>query len=425
MADSTILVRGEGWKFKAAIGLGGLAVIVVLAFLYRLEVGLIVLAIGSAVGARFWIWAIHQKNFADHLKRQAGLERRKLEAETKRLEYEADKARILRHFLEFNSGVFHIEHPGEAVKVRQFYPAVQASKPLADLPPLLPPPEPPIKRLLDIDWRHLLILGPTGSGKTTIANHLIDAAEYNAIIYALDPHATQNRLRGLPWSPRAQVVGDGRDWTAIDAMLISLLGEMNDRFKLSGAAMQPVYIANDEWLAVLKNCPHAREFFETIGSEAAKVNMHLMIATQAATVDDLGCSAAVRDNLVELRLDHALKAQNRGELRWGRRRDSVEVVELPGPYKALPVPLGYRAYFPPAVYQRAEVLEPMEPVPDLDAGPVPAVPTEKELRICELWDEGGWSQRAIYLEIYGKEPGGGRQLNEGITEILRRFGRIE
>jgi hypothetical protein len=31
MPDSTILVKGEGWKFKAAIGLGGLAVIVVTA----------------------------------------------------------------------------------------------------------------------------------------------------------------------------------------------------------------------------------------------------------------------------------------------------------------------------------------------------------------------------------------------------------
>lgn len=174
--------------------------------------------------------------------------------------------------------------------------------------------------------------------------------------------------------------------------------------------MQPIYIANDEWLAVKKNCPHANEFFETIGSEAAKVNMHLMIATQAATVDDLGCSAAVRDNLVELRLDHALKAQNRGELRWGKRRDSIEVVELPGPY---------RAYLPPAVYQRAEVLEPIDPVPDLDAGPVPVAPNREELQICELWKKGE-SLRAIHKEIWGTEFGGKQA--DRIKDILIKWG---
>jgi len=423
MADSTILVKGEGWKVKVAIGLGGLAVIVILAFLYRIEVGLIVLAIGSAVGARVWVWAIHQHKLAH-------FERRRLEAEVRRLEYLADEARIKRHFLETNSGVFHIEHPTETIGVRQFYPAVSASRALAELSPLLPEPEPPVKRLLDIVWPHLLIVGPTGSGKTTVANHLIDNAEYDAIIYALDPHATQNKNRGLPWSPRAQVIGDGREWAIVDAMLVNLLVEMDDRFKSGRAALQPVYIANDEWLAVKKNCQHANEFFETIGSEAAKVNIHLMIATQAATVDDLGCSAAVRDNLVELRLDHALKAQNRGELRWGKRRDSIEVVELPGRYRAAfvlrPEPgspeQGRRVEGSVVRMPEAVTPEPIEPpIPELDPGPIAPAPTADELRICELWDAGA-SLRAIWKEVYGTEFGGNQA--DRIKEVLRKWGRV-
>lgn len=409
MSDTTVLVKGEGWKFKAAIGLGGLAFIIILAFMYHFQIGVIVLVAGLGVGARVWVWAIHQH-------RLAGFERRRLLAEIKRLEYEADKARIARHFLETASGVFHIRHEKEEIDVKGFYPAVQASKLLADMPLPLPAPEPPLKRLLDIDWRHLLILGPTGSGKTTIANHLIDAAPYNAIIYALDPHATLNARRGLPWSPRAQVIGDGRDWAAVDAMLLKLLKEMDDRFKSDKAAAQPIYIANDEWLAVKKNCTHANEFFETIGSEAAKVDMHLMIATQAATVDDLGVSAAVRDNLLELRLDHALKAQNRGELRWGKRRDSVEVVELPGRYRAVFLPAR-------AVTEPMPIQEPVEPLPDLDPGPSPLSPTPDELKICELWDGGVRSLRAIHKETYGTEFGG-RQAEE-IKKVLRRFGRVE
>lgn len=427
MADSTILVRGEGWKFKAAIGLGGLAVIVILAFLYRLEVGLIVLAIGSAVGARVWVWAIHQHKLAD-------FERRRLEAETKKLEYEADKLRIARHFLEFNTGVFHIGHKDEVVEVRQFYPAVQASKPLADLPPLLPAPEPPLKRLLDIDFIHMLIRGPSGSGKTTVGNWLIDNAKPDAAIYVLDPHASQNASKGLPWSPRAEVIGDGRDWRAIDVRLQGLMTELDRRYKVPGevarrgqrykssSVFQEILIVSDEWLAVLEHCPHAREFFETVGSEARKVDMRLIVMTIAATVDDLKCSAAVRDNLVELRLDHGLKAQNRGELRWGR--GNIETVELPG---------RYRAYFiPPTLQDRVEVPqapgsppwgEAVEPVPEIDAGPVPAVPTADELKICELWDGGTRSLRGIHAGI-SEATFGGRQAEE-IKEVLRRFGRVE
>lgn len=409
MTDSTILIKSpDGWKVKAAVGLGGLAVVVILAFLYRVEVGLIVLSIGGAVGARVWVWAVHAHKLAN-------FERRRWLADVIKAEAEAAAAKARSYFVETNTGVFVLD----GIAISQFYPAVSASKLLADIPLPLPEPEPPVKRLLDIVWPHILILGPTGSGKTTVANHLIDAAEYDAIIYALDPHATQNRLKGLPWSPRARVIGDGRDWPAIDTMLVSLLVEMDNRFKQrpdpllpTPYSLLPIYIANDEWLAVLKNCPHAREFFETIGSEAAKVNMHLMIATQAATVDDLGCSAAVRDNLVELRLDHALKAHNRGELRWGKRRDSIEVVELPGRYRAV---APFRAVTEPMPTQEA-----VEPLPILDAGPVPPVPTEEELRVFELHQQGKLPY-AIYKELYPDRTYGGNQANE-IKAILARFG---
>lgn len=421
MADSTILVKGEGWKVKAALGLGGLTTLIILAFMYRIEIGVITLAIGLTYTIRLGLSAFHYH-------RLAGFERRKTEAETAKLEYEALQAKARSYFIETNTGVFVLD----GITISQFYPALRVSQPFADASLLLPAPgpngpnQPPVKRLLDIKYEHILIVGPTRSGKTTVANHLIDAAEYDATIYALDPHATQNRLKGLSWSPRAQVVGDGRDWAAIDAMLVSLLAEMNDRFRRS-TIPQPVYVANDEWLAVLKNCPHAKGFFETFGSEAAKVNMHLIIATQAATVDDLGCSADVRDNLVELRLSHASKAENRGQLRWGRGRDTVELVELPGVYRGAFTPARaiISASQSPLGTEPMPVQEPVEPepLPVLDAGPVAPIPTADELKICEAWDRGIRSLRSIHAEI-SEAVFGGKQAN-GIKDVLRRFGRIE
>lgn len=402
MSDSTILVRGEGWKFKAAIGLGGLAVIVVLAFLYRLEVGLIVLAIGSAVGARVWVWAIHQHKLAD-------FERRRLEAETRKIEAEAIKAKAHSFFVETNTGVFVLD----GIAISQFYPAVQASKLLADAPPLLPPPEPPVKRLLDIEFIHLLVVGPSGSGKSTVLCHLIDNEPGNTAVVVLDPHSRFNI-----WPARAdKVIGDGRNYEAIDQELVNLIAQMNRRYNGLESTSQRILVVCDEWLNIVDHCPNGTGFFNTIGSEARKVNMSLVLSSISSTVDDLAVSGAIRDNLSQLSLSPSLKAKNQALLRLSRK--DRELVELPGRYRAYFIP-DTRSHVPPP-----EVAGPVDPLPDLDAGPVPAVPTEKELRICELWDEGGWSQRAIYLEVYGKEPGGGRQLNEGVTEILRRFGRIE
>lgn len=403
MTDSTILIKSpDGWKFKAAVGIGGLAVVVILAFLYRIEVGLIVLTIGSAIGARVWVWAIHQYKLAE-------FERRRVEAEVAKAEAEAVQAKTRAYFVEVNAGTFVLD----GIVIASFYPAVTASRLLADAPVLLPHPEPSVKRLLDIDFIHMLIRGPSGSGKTTIGNWLIDNARPGAAIYVLDPHATQNARLGLPWSPRAEVVGDGRDWQAIDSKLQSLMAEMSQRYMPgAGPVFQEILIVSDEWLAVLEHCPSARLFFETIGGEARKVQMHLVIMTVAATVDDLKCSRAVVDNLVELRLDFGLKARNRGELRWGR--GNIETVELPGKY---------RAAFAPVVRlpEPVEVPEPIDPLPILDAGPVAPLPTADELRICELWD-GGASLRAIWKEVYGTEFGG-RQAEE-IKKVLKRFGRV-
>lgn len=418
MSDSTILVKSpDGWKVKATLGLGFLILIVILAFMYHIQVGAGVLVVSLGIGARVCVWAWHQYNLANHQKNLAILERRFKLAEVTIKEYEAARARLMCHFLEFNTGVFRIKHPDEMIEV-EFYPAVQASKWLADAPQLaLPEPEPPAKRLLDINFIHMLIRGPSGSGKTTIGNWLIDNARPGAAVYVLDPHASQNASKGLPWSARAEVVGDGRDWGAIDIQLQMLIEELDRRYK-PGAVFQEVLIVSDEWLAVLENCPHAERFFKTIGSEARKVDMRLVIMTISATVDDLKCPAAVRDNLLELRLDHSLKSRNRGEIRWGR--GSVELVELPGAYRAF---LPARAVTEPVlshVEGPMPVQEVAEPVPDLDAGPVPPLPDPTDLRIFQLHQQGK-RPYAIWKEVYPGKSYGGEQAAE-IKAVLAKFG---
>lgn len=392
MTDTQIFVKSESWKIKVILSLGGLIALVILAFIFQIEFGIVILLVGSAASIRILVWARHQYKLSGH-------EQRRIEAEIRKLEAEATKARHEGYFIETNTGVFFLRNFD--VSIDSFYPAVSASKLLADAPRLLPETTTPkYGKLLDVDFIHLLVVGPSGSGKTTVLCHLIDNAPGNALIYALDPHAQFNE-----WPHRVnEIVGDGRDYQAINAKLLGLISTMNRRYNGIESTSQAILIVADEWLGILDKCPDAKEFFNTIGSEARKVNMSLVISSISATVDDLDVSGAIRDNLAQLGLNRTLKSQNLGELKWSRR--DTELVELPGKY--------YPRYQLPA---KVEAIEEFEPMPVLDNGPVAFTPNANELRIYELYLQGV-SLRKISQEIYGSI--GGRQAEE-VKEILAKF----
>lgn len=403
LTDTAVIIQSDTWKVKVYLGLGGLATLVILGFLYRVEAGIVALAIGLATAARIAFVAIHRHKLAE-------FERRKLEAETAKLESEAVRARAQSYFIETASGVFQLA----GIEVERFYPSVNASKLLADVPQLaLPTPAeaPKLRRLLDVDFIHLLIVGPSGSGKTTALCHLIDNAPSNTLIYALDPHAQFGE-----WPSRvSEIVGNGRDYQAIDAKLVDLISTLNKRYNGGESTSQKILIVADEWLSILDKCPNAKEFFNVIGSEARKINMSLVLSSISATVDDLAVSGAIRDNLAQLGLNRTLKSQNQGELKWSRK--DTELVELPGPYR--------RAAMLPAPITPPEPIKvpswELDPI-DLDAGPVPPSPDPTELKIFELYQQGK-SLRQIYAEVYGKPYTGGRQVAE-LRGILAKFGVI-
>jgi hypothetical protein len=394
--DTAIIIENDSWRIKVYLGLGGLVVLTILAFLYRVEAGIIALAIGGAWAARIAFVGYHQHKLA-------GFDRRRLEAETAKAEAEAVAAKAQSFFVETNSGVFVLD----GIAVNAFYPAVSASKLLADIPQLaLPAPEPQRRRLLDVEYIHLLIVGPSGSGKTTALCHLIDAAPGNTLIFALDPHAQFGEWPGRV----SEIIGNGRDYGAIDARLLGLMEVMNRRYNGAEATTQKILIVADEWLSILDRCPHAKDFFNTIGSEARKVNMSLVISSISATVDDLAVSAAIRDNLAQLTLSRAWRRDNLGELKWSRA--DKEMIELPGRY----IP---RAALLPSTPAPAIVEDDFTPL-DFDSGPVAPAPDPTELKIFEL-HQAGKSLNAIFKELYPGRSYGGVQAAE-LKAILAKFG---
>lgn len=392
--DTIVTIENTQWKTKVYLGLGGLVVLVILGFLYRVEAGVIALAVGSAYAVRVTLVAIHRHKLA-------GFEARRMEAETVKVEAEAKQALARMHFVEVNSGTFVLN----GIVVDAFYPAVSASRLLADVPQLaLPEPSTPrLRRLLDVDFVHLLAVGPSGAGKTTVLCHLIDNAPGDALIYVLDPHAQFNQ-----WPGRAgQIIGTGRDYPAIDRALAGLIQAMDSRYNGKEPTARKILIVADEWLSIRDKCENAERFFGDVGSEARKVNMSLVVSSISSTVDDLAVSSAVRDNLAQLTLNRTLKELNQGELKWSRK--DVELVQLPGPYYARHRPVALPV-LPP------DEFEPL----GFDSGPVAESPEPVELEIFRSY-QSGKSLRAIYTEVYGKPYTGGRQVQE-LRAILGKFG---
>ncbi|NOY48443.1 MAG: hypothetical protein GXO84_09695 [Chlorobi bacterium] len=94
-------------------------------------------------------------------------------------------------------------------------------------------PEPELEKtikntLLDdiSNQQRLLLVGGQGTGKTTLLQHIAQQRSYFGCILILDSHNTPKK-----WSSHYKVVGNGRDYKAIQEELESLVKLMDIRYK--------------------------------------------------------------------------------------------------------------------------------------------------------------------------------------------------
>lgn len=174
------------------------------------------------------------------------------------------------------------------------------------------PPEPvkfaDIKQALSKP--HVMILGSTGDGKSTLAKHL--AANCSAYTLVIDPHAAPDDWGNLP------VYGAGRKYKEIAEIMTLTLGLLQKRFDARDQGVkqfEPLIIICDEYPAIVASVQAgkiASSWMKLVSREARKVAIRLVVLTQSPEVKAIGLEGegSVRDNfcfvrLGEFALDHA------------------------------------------------------------------------------------------------------------------------
>jgi hypothetical protein len=165
---------------------------------------------------------------------------------------------------------------------------------------------------------HLMILGETGSGKSTICKYLV--SQVNAPCLIIDPHASPTDWRGFV------VTGSGRNYEAIATEFERLANLMQIRYEARDKGISqfdPLIVIIDEFPAIASSLgKNATDTVKLLAREARKVSIRMCLLSQGAEVKTLGLEGegSIRECFAMLRLGNfalshgkSLKDKNIGE----------------------------------------------------------------------------------------------------------------
>ena len=147
---------------------------------------------------------------------------------------------------------------------------------------------------------HLMILGETGSGKSTICKYLV--SQVNAPCLIIDPHASPTDWRGFV------VTGSGRNYGDIATEFERLANLMQIRYEQRDKGISqfdPLIVIIDEFPAIASSLgKSATDTVKLLAREARKVQIRMCLLSQGAEVKTLGLEGegSIRECFAMLRL---------------------------------------------------------------------------------------------------------------------------
>ena len=147
---------------------------------------------------------------------------------------------------------------------------------------------------------HLMILGETGSGKSTICKYLV--SQVNAPCLIIDPHASPTDWRGFV------VTGSGRNYSDIATEFERLANLMQIRYEARDKGISqfdPLIVIIDEFPAIASSLGKgATDTVKLLAREARKVSIRMCLLSQGAEVKTLGLEGegSIRECFAMLRL---------------------------------------------------------------------------------------------------------------------------
>lgn len=177
---------------------------------------------------------------------------------------------------------------------------------------------------------HLFVYGPTGSGKTELAQAIAGQRDGGVVI--IDPKPP--RPGQIKWGGASYtMIDDGGTYTEIDTQLRCVRAELGRRLRLmkqgDPSYNEPLTVIVDEYKRLVAECESAPDLFLALSDIGRELGMRGIFCSQSNRVKASGIDGQgdTRDNFIEITLDR----QHRATLEWDGQRyqlDTREVVTL-------------------------------------------------------------------------------------------------